>query len=299
MIKFYNRRTKKYEIEQVVGGTYLKWTYASPVGMKLLELIVKKKFFSKLYGFFCDRKMSKRKIASFIRDYGIDISLCEKKLDQFESFNDFFIREMTNEARPIDSALGSLISPSDGKLVAYENIDLNELVQIKGIKYSLYSLIGDPSTIAQFSKGTCLILRLSPTDCHRFYFIDNGTCEETIKIKGDYYSVNPIALKTVTELFCKNKREWSIFHSDNFGDVLCVEVGATCVGSIIQSYTPGKIVKKGDEKGYFKFGGSTIILIFKKGKLRMDKDIIDQTKKGYETSVLMGEKIGETPVIKC
>lgn len=114
--------------------------------------------------------------------------------------------------------------------------------------------------------------------------------------KGDYYSVNPIALKAVSELFCKNKREWSIFNSDNFGDVLCIEVGATFVGSIMQTYVPGKRLKKGDEKGYFKFGGSTTILFFEKGKVKIDKDIIDQTNKGYETSVVLGEKIGERVV---
>ena len=298
MIKIYNRETKKYETEQVVGNTYLKWTYSSPVGMKLLELIVKKKLFSKLYGFFCDSKISKKKIPSFISDFGIDISLCEKKLEQFESFNDFFTRKLTNKARPIDSVLGSLISPGDGKLVAYDNIDLNKLVQIKGYTYSFSNLIDDTSIASKFSEGTCLILRLSPTDCHRFYFIDNGICEETKKIKGDYYSVNPIALKAITELFCKNKREWSIFHSDNFGDVLCIEVGATFVGSIIQTYSPRKRVKKGDEKGYFKFGGSTTLLFFEKGKVRIDEDIIVQTNKGYETSVVMGEKIGEKAIIE-
>ncbi len=293
MIIVYNRETKTYETEQVAGNTYLKWTYSSPVGMKLLELIVKKKLFSKLYGFFCDSKISRKKIPSFVSEFGIDLSLCEKKLEQFESFNDFFTRKLT---RPIDRALGSLISPGDGKLVAYDNIDLNKLVQIKGYTYSFSKLIDDPSIASKFSEGTCLILRLNPTDYHRFNFIDNGVCEETKKIKGDYYSVNPIALKAVTELFCKNKREWSIFHSDNFGDVLCVEVGATFVGSIIQTYSPRKIVKKGDEKGYFKFGGSTTLLFFEKGKVSIDEDIIAQTNKGHETSVVMGEKIGEKAI---
>ncbi len=293
MIKIYNRQTKQYETEQVAGDIYLKWAYSSPVGMKLLELIVKKKLFSKLYGFFCDSKMSKKKISSFVRDFNIDMSICEKRVNQFKSFNDFFTRKLTKKARPIDNILGSLISPGDGKLVAYHHIDLNKLVQIKGLTYSFNRLIDDPSIASKFSEGTCLILRLSPTDCHRFYFIDNGMCEETKKIKGDYYSVNPIALKAIPELFCKNKREWSIFHSDNFGDVLCMEVGSTCVGSITQTYIPGKRIKKGDEKGYFKFGGSTIVLFFEKGKVRIDKDIIDQTNKGYETSVVMGEKVGE------
>lgn len=294
MIKIYNRKTKKYETEQVAGNMYLKWIYSSPVGMKLLELIVKKKLFSKLYGFFCDSKISKKKIPSFISDFGIDMSLCEKKLNQFESFNDFFTRKLN---RPIDSVLGSLISPGDGRLVAYENIDLNKLVQIKDYTYSFNKLIDDTNIVSKFSEGTCLILRLSPTDCHRFYFIDNGICEETKKIKGDYYSVNPIALKAVTELFCKNKREWSIFHSDNVGDVLYIEVGATCVGSIVQTCIPRTRVKKGDEKRFFKFGGSTTILFFEKGKVKIDKDIIEQTNKGYETSVVMGEKIGEKAIL--
>lgn len=296
MIEFYNRGNKRYETEEVPGYTYLKWIYASPVGMKLLELIVKKKLFSKIYGVFCDSIVSKKMIPSFVRDFNVDLSICEKSLEQFKSFNDFFTRKLTNRARPISSILGALISPGDGKIVAYDNIDLNELVQIKGYSYSLNKLIDDSSIASKFSEGACIIVRLSPTDCHRFLFIDNGICEETKKIKGDYYSVNPIALKAVTELFCKNKREWSIFHADDFGDVLCVEVGATYVGTVIQTYVPGERIKKGDEKGYFKFGGSTIILFFEKGKVKIDEDIIDQTNKGYETSVVMGEKIGEKVV---
>jgi len=292
MVKFYNRETKKYETEQIAGDTYLNWTYSSPVGMKLLELVVKKKLFSKLYGSFCDSKRSKKKIMSFIRDFSINMSHSEKKLDEFESFNDFFTRKLTKEARPISSTLEYLISPGDGKLMAYNNINLNKLIQIKGYTYSFNKLIDDLSIVSKFSEGTCLILRLCPTDYHRFHFIDNGICEETKKIKGDYYSVNPIALKKVPELFCKNKREWSIFHSENFGDVLHIEVGATCVGSIIQTYVPGNTIKKGDEKGYFKFGGSTTILFFEKNKVKIDEDIIEQTNRGYETSVLMGEKIG-------
>lgn len=292
MIKFYNRQTKEYEAEQVAGDTYLKWTYSSPVGMKLLELLIKKKLFSKLYGSFCDSKKSKKKIATFIKNFNIDMSHSEKTLEQFESFNDFFTRKLNREARPINNTTEIVISPGDGRLVAYENIDLNKLVQIKGYTYSFNKLIDDPSIASKFSEGTCLILRLCPTDYHRFHFIDNGICEEAKKIKGDYYSVNPVALKEIPELFCKNKREWSIFHSDNFGDVLCIEVGATCVGSIIQTYIPGNKIKKGEEKGYFKFGGSTTILFFENGKVKIDEDIIEQTNKGYETKVFMGEKIG-------
>jgi len=135
-------------------------------------------------------------------------------------------------------------------------------------------------------------LRLCPTDYHRFHFIDSGICGESLKINGDYYSVNPIALSKVPEIFCRNERQWSIFDTENFGRVLYIEVGATCVGSIIQTYKPKMFVTKGDEKGYFKFGGSTIIIMFKKDKVKIDNEIIYQTQNGFETKVLMGEEIG-------
>lgn len=293
MIKLYNRKTKDYETEQVAGDKYLQWTYSSPIGMKFLELLIKKKLFSKIYGSYCDSKTSKNKIYSFVKNLDIDMSHSQKSLDQFKSFNDFFTRKLKKEGRPIDKRLDSLISPGDGRLLAYEHIDLNKLVQVKGYTYSFNKLINNEEIASKFSQGTCLILRLCPIDYHRFHFIDNGVCEDTIKIKGDYYSVNPIALEKVHELFCKNKREWSIFHSENFGDILHIEVGATCVGSIIQTYAPGNIIEKGAEKGYFKFGGSTTVLFLQKDKVKIDEDIIEQTSKGYETKVLMGEKIGK------
>lgn len=293
MIKYYNRKTKNYEIEKVAGEKYLNWTYSSPVGMTLLEALMKKKFFSSLYGWYIDSPLSKKKIPDFVKEFNLDMTITEKAEDAFTSFNDFFYRKLKTHARPIDLARNSVVSLGDGKLYAYENIDLDKIVQVKGFTYSLKELIKDDATSARYAKGTCLILRLCPTDYHRFHFVDNGTCTDTVKIKGSYYSVNPIALQKVEKLFCENKREWSIFHSDNFGDILYVEVGATCVGSIIKTYTPNKKVNKGDEKGYFKFGGSTVILFFEPNKIKIDKDILEQTDKGIETYVLMGEKIGE------
>jgi phosphatidylserine decarboxylase len=293
MIKYYNRKTKDYEIEKVAGEKYLNWTYSSPVGMSLLEALIKKKFFSSLYGWYLDRGVSKKKISSFINEFKLDMTVTEKSEKEFSSFNDFFYRKLKSHARPIDMDKNSLVSLGDGKLYAYENIDLDKLVQVKGFTYSLRELIKDEKTAQKYDKGACLILRLCPTDYHRYHFIDSGICEDTVKIKGAYYSVNPVALQKVEKLFCENKREWSIFKSDNLGDVLYVEVGATCVGSIIQTYTPGERVNKGDEKGYFKFGGSTVILFFETDKIKIDKDIIEQTNKGIETYVLMGEKIGE------
>ena len=135
-------------------------------------------------------------------------------------------------------------------------------------------------------------IKIMPNRLPPFHFVDSGTIGLNHKIKGSYYSVNPIALKSIPKLFCENKREWSILESDNFGDILTIEVGATCVGSIIQTYKPGSKVSKGDEKGYFKFGGSTTILFFEKDKVKIDEEIINQTNLGYECIVKLGENIG-------
>jgi phosphatidylserine decarboxylase len=293
MIKYYNRKTKEYETEKVAGDKYLKWIYASPIGMGLLELLIKKKVFSKMYGAFCDSRRSIKKVKPFVEYFDIDMSHSVKSINEFDSFNDFFTRKMKEDARLVHKTPEALISPGDGRLLAFENIDLNRLVQVKGSTYSLNELIADAKVATKFSGGVCVILRLCPTDYHRFHFVDDGVCEETVRIAGDYYSVNPIALSRVPELFCKNKREWSIFHSKNFGDILHIEVGATCVGSILQTYTAREPVEKGDEKGYFKFGGSTTILFFEKDKVKIAKDIAAETEKGIETKVLMGETIGE------
>lgn len=292
MIEVYNRQTKELEIEKVAGDNYIKWTYESPIGKSLLELFVKKKLFSKLYGVYCDSKFSRKKISNFVDTFDIDMNIANNTIDDFKNFNEFFIRTLKENSRPIDLNKDILISPGDGRLFAYENISIDKLIQVKNIHYSLSELIGDDSIAKDFEGGTCLVLRLCPTDYHRFHFIDNGIPLENNIINGNYYSVNPIALERIPKLYCQNKRDWSIFKSENFGDIIHIEVGATCVGTIIQSYKPLLKVNKGDEKGYFKFGGSTTILLFKKDTVKIDSDILNQTKLGYECKVLMGEKIG-------
>lgn len=139
------------------------------------------------------------------------MSLCNKNIDEFENFNDFFARTLTPEARPIDYSENILISPGDGRLSAFENIDLDKVVQIKGYTYSLKELIDDPKVAEEFEGGTCLILRLCPTDYHRFHFVDSGTCSESKKISGFYYSVNPIKLLIMYLNFSVRTKENGLF----------------------------------------------------------------------------------------
>ncbi len=292
MIQIYNRKTKQYDIEQVAGGILLDALYTTGRGKLGLELLVKRKIYSALTGFFCDRKISRKTIKGFADKFSIDINECENRLEDFKSFNDFFARKLKPSARNFDIAEEKLLAPGDGRLQAWENIDTEKLLQIKGMTYSLSELLQDEKLAREYNGGTYLILRLCPVDYHRFHFFDSGKCMETHKVTGEYYSVNPVALRKIPELYCRNKREYSIFQADNFGDVLFIEVGATSVGSIIQTYTPGKCVSRGEEKGFFKFGGSTVLLIFKKNMVKIDDDIIQQTGEGFETRVLAGEAIG-------
>ncbi|WP_297993752.1 phosphatidylserine decarboxylase [uncultured Clostridium sp.] len=293
MIQVYNRKTNKYDTENVAGDKYIKWAYESPIGKSFVELFIKRKLFSKLYGNFCDSKLSVKKINSFIKNFNIDTDIFTNDPSDFKSFNDFFIRKLTPESRPINKDKNILISPGDGRLLAYTNIDINSLIQVKGITYSLSELLEDNPIANEYAGGTCLVLRLCPVDYHRLHFIDDGIPEKSNIVNGNYYSVNPTALERIPKLYCQNKREWSIFHSENFGDVILMEVGATCVGSIVQTYEPNKKISKGDEKSYFKFGGSTTILFFKENTVTIDDDILIQSSFGFETKVIMGEKIGE------
>lgn len=293
MIKYYNRKSRQYEIEKVAGDKFLKWTYCSRIGIGVLNFIIKRKLASKLYGIYCSSKASKKDINKFIENFNVDMSRFEMPTGGYKNFNEFFYRRLKKDKISIENNKNILISPCDGKILAFENIDIDMIIQVKDITYSLRELIADDKKALEYQDGTCLVFRLCPSDYHRFHFIDDGICEETNKIKGAYYSVNPIALDRIEKLFCENKREWSVFHSENFGDVLYIEVGATFVGSIVQTYNPNQKVKRGDEKGYFKFGGSTVILFFKKGLVKIDEDIVEQTKKGYETKVTFGEKIGQ------
>ena len=149
----------------------------------------------------------------------------------------------------------------------------------------------NPDLAQKYQDGALLIIRLAPMDYHRFHFPVSGKLSPNKKIDGDYYSVNPYALRKKAEIFCLNKREYTILSNPLFGDVVMAEVGATMVGSIEQTFK-GSFVNKGEEKGYFKFGGSTVVLLFEKSKIHIDEDLLINTAKGYETTVKMGERIG-------
>lgn len=292
MIKYYNRKDKVLEIEKVAAGKFIDYMYTTNFGKTLLELIFKKKFLTSLYGRYCDTSFSKRGIRSFVENFNMDMTEYEKEIEEYSSFNDFFYRKLKPTGREIIKDKNILISPCDSKLLVINDIDKDTNFKIKGFDYTLKEILKDDTLAQKYKHGACMIFRLCPTDYHRFHFIDDGKCTSSRPIKGQYYSVNPVALENISKVFTENKREYSVFSSENFDEVIYIEVGATFVGSIIQTYDSDIIIKKGDEKGYFKFGGSTVILLFKENTIKVDEDILLNSKNFIETYVKYGEKIG-------
>lgn len=292
-IYFIDRKTGERMEEVVFGDRYLRWVYETKPGALLLETIVKRKLFSSIYGKIQDMPYSKRNIHKFVNDLNIDLTeALIPDIGAYTSFNEFFIRKLNGQARPVVPDDDIFVSPADGRVLAWENIDPARMVQVKGLHYSLAHLLADDALAAEFAGGTCLIIRLCPSDYHRLHFPDSGVPARSIRVNGHYYSVNPRALHKIPQLYCENKRELTLFESDHFGRMALIEVGATCVGSIVQTYEPHKPVKKGDEKAYFKFGGSTMIVLLKQDALALDRDLIVNTENHIETKVLMGERLG-------
>ncbi len=287
-IQYIDRDSGLMKTEKVAGEKWLVWLYNNPVGEATLWALAKRKVVSSVYGNMMDRPASAEKIGPFVEEFEIDMSVAQKQ--QFNSFQDFFTRKLKKSARPVDTSSNIVASPADGKILAYANIANTDFI-IKGYRFDVYSFLADSALARKYLEGSIIVIRLAPYDYHRFHFPIGGSVSPIIRIDGDYYSVNPYALRKMAEIFCLNKREFTIISNPLFGNVVMAEVGATMVGSIIQSYQRD-FVTKGEEKGYFKFGGSTVVLLFEKNKIRIDSDLLINTTKGLETAVKVGERIG-------
>tara|TARA_B110000211_G_C14033703_1_gene533418 strand:+ start:301 stop:1179 length:879 start_codon:yes stop_codon:yes gene_type:complete len=289
-IKFVNRASGKTELESPPAEGLLKFLYDNPFGKVTLLPLAKRKFFSATIGKKMNKKKSVKKIAEFVKTLKIDMSESEKQIKDFTSFNDFFYRKLKSEARPIGRGF---VSPGDGRLLAFENVaDVNRFF-VKGREFTLPEFLGDKELAEQHKNDAMFILRLAPNDYHRFHFPYQGKPDEAILIKGDYFSVSPYALvRNFTKVFCENKREICKLQTEDKGEVLLVPVGATLVGTIIETYTPKSNVQVGDEMGYFAFGGSTVVIFIDKSKIQINKDLLLNTQNKLETLVQMGEQIG-------
>jgi phosphatidylserine decarboxylase len=231
-------------------------------------------------------------ILPFITKYGMDVDEFAKSVFDFKTFNEFFYRALKPAARPIAPGERVAVLPADGRHLAFGNADGAPGYYVKGQKFSVPALLGDADLAKRFTGAAILISRLCPVDYHRFHFPVAGTPGESRLINGWLYSVSPVALRRNLGYLVENKREITLIESPVFGTVAQVEVGATNVGSIRQSYVPGRAVAKGDEKGFFAFGGSCVITLFQRGRIQFDDDLLASSADAIEIYAKMGERLG-------
>ena len=275
------------EQERICPERLMRLIYENPVGGASLMWLVKRKAVSRLYGLYCRTRLSAKSIPKFIEKYNVDMEGCNGK---YKNFAQFFAREKENVLFPEESSV--LGSPCEGLVSVFPNIKQDQVIAAKGSGFSLAELFADHTLAREYEGGTMVSIRLTPANYHRMHFFDNGVVTSTRMIKGDLYSVSPLALNRVVRLYCRNKRAVINFSTENFGDVVLVEVGATFVGSIVHCFTDGQAVERGQVASYFKPGGSLVLMFLKKGSFTPSPELALRTVEGYETKIPIGEPLG-------
>ncbi|MEJ2155956.1 MAG: archaetidylserine decarboxylase [Desulfobacteraceae bacterium] len=290
-IRLYNRRTRAIECEQVPGGRFLTFFYGRPWGRLVARWVWSRVLFSRFYGWIFHRRFSRRQIDRFVTQSRIDMSEVHVPKGGFQTFNDFFIRRLKPGARPIASDPTAVISPADSRLKVIQ-LQNKTLLHVKGVSLTLAQLLCTDNHPDQFADGLCLQFRLAPRDYHRFGYIEDGVQSPVRVVGGRLYSVSPLALRHIPAIWAENHRHWCVIETRSMGPILQIEVGATVVGSIIQHRMDGGYCHRGEEKGYFQMGGSTVLIIIQPGRVKIDDDILNHSNQDIETLVRYGEAVG-------
>ena len=292
-IRYFDRQSRTLKTEAIYGEKWLRFAYENPAGSFFVWLLARRAAFSQWYGWKMNKASSARLVIPFINTYGVDVDEFAKSAFDYKTFNEFFYRALKPTARPIAEGDRVAVLPADGRHLAFANADATPGYYVKGQKFSVAELLGDAELAKTFAGGSILISRLCPVDYHRFHFPVGGTPSEPRLINGWLYSVSPIALRRNLRYLVENKREITVVESTAFGSVAVIEVGATNVGGIRQSFVPGRAVAKGEEKGFFAFGGSCVITLFERGRIRFDSDLLASSAEGVEVYAKMGGRLGE------
>ncbi len=288
-LQFYNRYSGAIETEAIYGEPFLRWAYGNPLGRLSVQLIAKRLWFSAWYGRQMNRPASRSRIRPFVKRFGLDPGEFVKPLDQFEHFNDFFARDLKPEARPIAPSTRCAVFPADGRHMGFQDLSAVDAVFVKGQPFNLPALFQDTTLAERYQRGAAVLSRLCPTDYHRFHFVVGGKASRPVLLGGHLYSVSPLALRRRLAFLWQNKRMLTQLSSPEFGRVVIVEFGAANVGSIHQTFQPEKPVLKGQEKGFFMFGGSAVMTFFEPGRAVLAKDILQNTRNQRETYARMGD----------
>jgi len=296
MIPYYNRVTQKVENEKVYGGDYLSWAYRNRLGFFLTDQFFSKRWLSRIFGAIENSSFSRLKIPDFVSRYGINMEDYEDT--SYSCFNDFFIRRFKPGKRNFSNSSREFGAGAEARYLVFTDLKLQQRFQVKGIEIDLPELLGSPELASEFEGGSLILARLCPVDYHRFHFPFSGLLTHHSRVPGVLHSVNPVAIETAPRVFLENERQVAIIEHPKFGRSAMIEVGALGVGKIVQSaYSertplPFKF-EMGQEKGYFLFGGSTVIWLLKKEKIKLSDDLIQNSAKGLETWVPLGQKLGD------
>ncbi len=264
----------------------LNFLYTSIPGRMLLKLLVQPRL-SQTAGRLLDSHFSTCLIRHFIRANRIDMKEYENR--HYQSFNDFFTRKLQDGQRSAVGDERTLISPCDGKVSLYP-IQKNTIFSVKKTEYTLRSLLRSRRLADRFAGGYAFIFRLSVDDCHRYLYAASGQQSKNYHIDGIFHTVSPIA-NDYLPVYKENTREYAVIHTEALGDILQMEVGALLVGRIT-NHRESTAVTRGEEKGFFEYGGSTIILLVQKDILDPRPDLLQNTLNGYETKILQGQALG-------
>lgn len=267
----------------------LKFLYGTSIGRVMLRPLVSKRL-SVLVGKYMDSNKSTKMIPSFVKKNNINLDDYESK--NYNSFNDFFTRKIKSELRPVEMDPKAFIAPCDGLLSAY-HIEKGLVLPIKQSYYSINTLLRNNEIAKEYENGICLVFRLCVHHYHRYHYLDNVEKSENVHIDGIYHTVRPIALEKKA-VFIENSREYTVMETENFGKVTQIEVGAMLVGKIDNYHGLGKHIR-GEEKGKFLYGGSTIIVLVKEGAVDFPEELFKMTSNGIEKEVKFGEKLGASP----
>lgn len=294
----YDRKNNKVIKDNQYGSNILNFLYNNSFGRILLKISITP-LFSKIIGYFSNTKFSKGRIDKFVKENNIDLNEYEDV--EYKSFNDFFIRKKKKENLKVNKEKNIFISPADSKLLIYK-ISKDLQIEIKNTKYTLEEILDinkiknikkensniNGIDLSEYNNGYVLVFRLSVDDYHRYCYIDNGRLLDTKYVRGKLHTVSSISNKE--KIYSQNSRCISILETENFDKVIYIEVGAILVGKIVNYNLD--VFKKGEEKGYFEQGGSTIVILVK-NILDIDDDILEMNDKLIETKVEYGEKIGK------
>ena len=281
------------------GTALIDLAYKNKIGFFITDKILASGWLNRLMGAYEDSSFSTSKIKKFIADYSLDMSEFESV--SYRSFNDFFTRKFKPGKRVFKTSPTTFCAGAEGRYLAFETLSSKTKVKVKGIDIDLQVLLGSEKLAEAFHGGTLIICRLCPVDYHRYHFPISGKLTSAHTIHGEYHSVNPVALEIDPAIFLKNERQIAMLEHSLFGEVAMIEVGALGVGKIVQSAyaqslssdAPSLKFDKGQEKGYFLFGGSTVLWLIQKGKLELSEDLAQNSKSGLETWIPLGGTLGE------